>query len=118
MYEAREAQQVISALETFFQGLCSRNESTIRQFWHPEARLFLNNAVLNAKPLSLLLSLPDCLGFQVRAIDHVDVHRIVATARVDYSLAVGSHSGFFNLIKADGKWQIANWVDHGRVRQN
>jgi hypothetical protein len=118
MYEAREAEQVRAALETFFQGLGRRDQATIRRLWHPDARLFLNNAVLHAKPLSFLLSLPDCLDFQVRAIDHIDMHRVVASARVDYAMTIGTHSGFFNLVKADGEWQIANWVDHGQVGQN
>jgi hypothetical protein len=38
-------------------------------------------------------------------------------ARVDYSMPIGAHSGFFNLVKAEGKWLIASWVDHGTVRR-
>ena len=25
----------------------------------------------------------------------------------------GVHSGFFNLVKVNGRWLIANWIDHG-----
>ena len=118
MSETAEVKQVQDALETFFQGLDAGDQTTIRQAWHPDAALFLHNAVLKTKPLSFLLNLPDHMDFGIQAIRHVDVQGIVATARVDYRLAVGHHSGYFNLVKADGKWIIANWVDHGLSRRN
>jgi hypothetical protein len=75
--------------------------------------LYLNNAILNAKSLSFLLSLPDCLSFKVCDIRSVEVHRAIAMARVDYAMEVGLHSGFFSLIKREGAWRITHWVDHG-----
>lgn len=111
-----EVQQVRAALEAFFQGLGNRDRVRICEVWHPEARLFLNNAALSAQCLSFLLDLPEALRFEICAIPHVDVHCVIATARVDYRLSVGEHSGFFNLVKAGGRWVIASWVDHGAVR--
>jgi hypothetical protein len=108
-----EVQQVQDALRAFFRGLDAGDQATIRQAWHPDAALFLHNAVLKTKPLAFLLNLPEHMDFSIQAIQHVDVQGFVASARVDYHLAVGLHSGFFNLVKADGQWVIANWVDHG-----
>jgi hypothetical protein len=111
--EAVEIQEVRIALESFFHGLNVCDEATIRRLWHPDALLFLNNATLSAKPLSFLLSLPDCLSFEVSDIRSIEVHRAIAMASVDYATAVGLHSGFLSLIKREGAWRIAHWVDHG-----
>jgi hypothetical protein len=116
MGETTGVEEVKRVLSTFFQGLGSQDEATIRRVWHPDARLFLNNAVLNAKPLIFLLSLPESMGFEIRDIGYVDVQGGIATARVDYGLSIGTHSGFFNLVKDGGRWFIANWVDHGASR--
>ena len=99
-------------------GLDTRDADTVREIWHPDAKLFLHNAILNARPLSFLLGLPDLMEFQVKAIRWVDIQGAIATARVDYTLSVGVHSGYFHLAKADGRWCIANWVDHGIVSRN
>ncbi len=115
MEKTIEAQQVRAALEAFFQGLEEQNGAAIRELWHPEARLFLNNAALSAHALPFLLGLPEALDFEIRDIPHVDVHCVIATARVDYRLAVGQHSGFFSLVKAGDRWVIASWVDHGAM---
>jgi hypothetical protein len=111
-----EVQRVRAALEAFFQGLGNRDGVRICEVWHPEARLFLNNASLSTQSLSFLLGLPEALVFEIRDIPHVDVHSVIATARVDYRLTVGQHCGFFNLVKAGDRWFIASWVDHGAVR--
>jgi hypothetical protein len=113
-----ETKEVKSTLETFFAGLDTRDAGAIREIWHPDAKLFLHNAILNARPLSFLLGLPDLMEFQVKEIRWVDIQGAIATARVDYTLSVGVHSGYFHLAKADGRWCIANWVDHGVVSQN
>jgi hypothetical protein len=113
-----ETKEVESTLETFFAGLDTRDAGTIQEIWHPDAKLFLHNAILNARPLSFLLGLPDLMDFQVREIRWVDIQGAIATARVDYSMSVGVHSGYFHLAKADGRWRIANWVDHGLASRN
>jgi hypothetical protein len=113
-----EIKEVESILETFFAGLDTRDAGTIREIWHPDAKLFLHNATLNARPLSFLLGLPDLMEFQVKEIRWVNIHGAIATARVDYSMSVGNHSGYFHLAKAGGQWRIANWVDHGLASQN
>jgi hypothetical protein len=117
MSETIEVEKIKTLLETFFAGLDTHDGTIVRQIWHPNARLFLNNAILNTRPLSFLLNLPNCLDFQIQAIPHVDVHEVIATARVDYLMSVGLHSGFFHLVKANGEWFIANWVDHGGMAQ-
>jgi len=111
--ETTEVEQVRTALETFFEGLDARDALTICRIWHPDAQLFLNSAILNTRSLSFLLSLPDLVEFKIKEIRHIDVHQMIATARVDYAMPIGSHAGFFNLVKAEGEWRIANWVDHG-----
>ncbi len=111
-----EVDTVKDVLESFFEGLETGDTSTIRQIWHPNARLFLNSAILNTRSLAFLLSLPDAMDFRVRAVKHIDVQEVIATARVDYRLSVGVYSGFFHLVKANGAWRIANWVDHGVVK--
>jgi hypothetical protein len=111
--ETTEVEQVRTALETFFEGLDARDVLTICRIWHPDAQLFLNSAILNTRSLSFLLSLPDLVEFKIKEIRHIDVHQMIATARVDYAMPIGSHAGFFNLVKAEGEWRIANWVDHG-----
>lgn len=113
MTKTGEIEAVENTLRIFFKSLDDRDNLTICQIWHPEARLFLNNAVPNIRSLPFLLHLPDAMDFRVREIKHVDVQNAIATARVDYCLAVGIHAGFFNLVKVNGSWQIANWVDHG-----
>jgi hypothetical protein len=113
-----EVQEVKSVLQTLFEGLDSHNTISIRETWHPDAMLFVNGTELSIKSLSFLLSLPEHVHFTLDGIKHVDVHNVIASARVDYRLAVGVHSGFFNLVKANGKWLIANWVDHGVEEQD
>jgi hypothetical protein len=112
-----EVERVKQVLTSFFAGLNTRDNTTVREIWHPDARLFLNNALLNTRHLSFLLSLPESMDFRIQAIKHIDIAEAIANARVDYSLSVGHHAGFFNLVKVDGKWLIANWVDHGVERQ-
>lgn len=118
MTKATEVEKVKNVLETFFEGLDTHDGTTIRQIWHPDAKLFLNNAILNTRPLSFLLGLPEDMDFEIKKIKHIDVHNVIATARVDYLMSVGLHSGFFNLVKANGEWFIANWVDHGAAREH
>jgi hypothetical protein len=108
-----EVEHVEQALSLFFQGLNANDGATIRRLWHPDARLFLNNAILNTQSLPFLLNLPDSLDFAIEEIKCIDVDRVIATARVDYSMPVGRHSGFFSLVKTGGQWMIANWLDHG-----
>jgi hypothetical protein len=106
-------QEVNSALEAFFVALENQDETTIRDLWHPDAALFINGTDLAVWPLSFLLGVAEQVRFELAAIKHIDVHEVIATARADYRLSVGVHSGFFNLVKANGQWQIANWIDHG-----
>jgi len=113
MPKVTEIEQVKDVLLTFFEGLDGQNRTTIRQIWHPEARLFLNNAVPNTRSLPFLLGLPDAMDFSVREIKQVNVQNVIASARVDYRMSIGVHAGFFNLIKIGGQWRIVNWVDHG-----
>jgi hypothetical protein len=108
-----EVQHVEHVLSQFFQGLNANDRATIRRLWHPDARLFLNNAILNAQTLPFLLSLPDSIDFDIEEIRCIAVDGAMATARVDYSMPVGRHSGLFSLVKANGQWIIANWLDHG-----
>jgi hypothetical protein len=118
MSQTKDVEKVKSALETFFKGLDDHDDTIVRQIWHPDARLFLNNAVLSTRPLSFLLGLPKFIDFKIREIKHIDVHQAIATARVDYLMPVGLHSGFFNLVKVQGQWLIANWVDHGTTTKH
>ena len=113
MNEKADVEQIRMALRTFFESLDSRDVATICRIWHPDAQLFLNSAILNTRTLSFLLSLPDLVEFKIEKIRHIDVHQMIATAGVDYAMPIGSHAGFFNLVKTDGEWRIANWVDHG-----
>ncbi|MGD8623992.1 MAG: nuclear transport factor 2 family protein [Anaerolineae bacterium] len=108
-----EVEHVEHILSLFFQGLNANDGATIRRLWHPDARLFLNNAVLNTQTLPFLLNLPDSIDFAIEEIRCIDVDRATATARVDYSMPVGRHSGLFGLVKANGQWVIASWLDHG-----
>jgi hypothetical protein len=113
MRSDKEVKEVEGALTVFFEGLGAGDRALIQDAWHPEAKLFLHNATLTSRPLSFLLNLPEHMDFHVQAIRHVDVHEVIATARADYDLAVGMHSGFFTLVKVKGRWLISNWVDHG-----
>ena len=112
-----EAEAIKDLLMTFFHGLDCRDGAAIRRVWHPDAKLSLTNAVLHTESLSFLLNLPDMVDFEVQAIRQVDVCHLIATARVDYQMPIGNHSGFFTLVKSAGRWLIANWVDHGRPKQ-
>jgi hypothetical protein len=106
-------QEVNSALEAFFVALENQDETTIRDLWHPDAALFINGTELAVRPMSFLLEVAEQMRFELAAIKHIDVHEVIATARADYRLSVGIHSGFFNLVKTNGQWQIANWIDYG-----
>jgi hypothetical protein len=104
--------EIKRTLEVFFAALDRRDERSLRDLWHPDAALFVHGTELAARPLSFLLELPEQARFELAAIRHVDVHEVIGTARADYGLWTGIHSGFFNLVKASGGWQIANWIDH------
>jgi hypothetical protein len=108
-----EVERIRQVLSTFFQGLDTHDSTTIEEVWHPNAKLFLNNAILNTRTMSFLQRLPEFMNFRIEEIKHIEVDGGIATARVDYLMSIGIHSGFFNLVKADDKWFIANWVDHG-----
>lgn len=113
MTSATDAAKVRNVLQTFFEGLDTHNEAAIRESWHPDATLFVNGSELDVRPLSFLLGPPGQVRFELEDVRHVDVHGVIATARADYTLSVGIHAGFFNLVQVRGKWLIANWVDHG-----
>ena len=113
MAETAGAQEIKDTLETFFRALDARDENTLHRLWHPDAKLFINATDLAVRPLSFLLGIPAHVRCELQAISQVDIHELIATARADYRLAAGIHSGFFNLVKVDGCWLVANWVDHG-----
>ena len=106
-------QGVKSTLEGFFAALDSHDETILRDLWHPEAALFIHGTDLAVRPLSYLLGVAEQVRFELAAIKHIDVQEVIATAQADYRLSIGFHSGFFNLVKVNGQWQIANWIDHG-----
>jgi hypothetical protein len=110
-----DVEQIRDVLEVLFESLNTRNDEQIRQVWHPAATLFLNSTVLCIRPMSFLLSIPDLVRFEIEQVRHIDVQQAIATARVNYRMPVGTHAGFFNLVKVDGQWLIANWVDQGLV---
>ncbi len=126
---SKEEQELVAAVDTFFEYLHRRDTAQLRQTFHPQVSM-KSVQYKNGLPVLTETTLPEMLQnigklpmttkIQEKLLGyHVQIDAELATVWTPYQFFINdqlSHCGAnaFTLVKTDGKWLIINIIDTRR----